>query len=122
MRLLPCILYPLGWVALVSLAGTASAAQATFFRAINLNGPSLTIDGHTWDGKDARDFAATGKSFENQKVPLQPPTDAARTQMIRSSVGATKSTPPFQRAPGDVSGLPLRLGGQPQRALQPPRE
>jgi hypothetical protein len=63
------------------------AADATFFRAINLNGPALTIDGRNWEaGAEAKDFQATGKTFENQKVLLKPATDTARAQMIRSSV------------------------------------
>jgi hypothetical protein len=61
------------------------AAGPAFFRGINLNGPPVTIDGNPWDGNDAKDFTSNGKSFENQKVPLNPPADADRTRMIRSS-------------------------------------
>ena len=67
------------------------AAEATFVRAINLNGPALTIDGRTWAaGATAADFKQTGKTFANQKVTLKPPTDAARAEMIRSSVWGSK--------------------------------
>jgi hypothetical protein len=78
--------------ALVALsASPAIAAEATFVRGINLNGPALTIDGRAWEAGDAaRGFKATGKKFENQKVALKPPADAARTQMIRSSVWGAK--------------------------------
>ncbi len=73
------------WLALAS--GALAAAEARFVRAINLNGPALTIDGRAWEaGAGAADFKTTGKAFANQRVALKPPTDAARTQMIRSSV------------------------------------
>jgi hypothetical protein len=81
--------------ALLAFAGSIvegfSAEPARFVRAINLNGPALTIDGRAWEaGADAADFKATGKSFANQKVALRPPTDAARADMIRSSVWGAK--------------------------------
>lgn len=62
------------------------AAEPTFFRGLNLNGSAITIDGRNWDGKDAPDFSFKGNVFENQSVPLKPPVDVARTQMIRSSI------------------------------------
>src|SRR5687768_6820614 len=68
----------------------APAADVTFFRAINLNGPALVIDGYQWESEATTNFAATGNAFENQKVTLKPPTDAARTQMIRSSRWGSK--------------------------------
>ncbi|HEY1172406.1 MAG TPA: DUF1553 domain-containing protein [Verrucomicrobiae bacterium] len=77
-------------VLLVSLV-QLDAAVAVFTRGINLNGPATVIDGQKWEaGAEAKDFKATGKTFENQKVVLKPPTDAARTQMIRSSVWGNK--------------------------------
>lgn len=57
-----------------------------FHRAINLNGPPLSIDGHPWEGRDAPNVTISGTGFENQNVPLNPATDAERTRMIRSSV------------------------------------
>src|SRR4030095_1393307 len=81
------------FVSLLCLSAPARtvAADATFFRAINLNVPAVPIDGHPWDASaNAKDFTANGKTFENQKVPLKPPTDTARTQMIRSSVWGDK--------------------------------
>src|SRR5262245_2342700 len=64
-----------------------AAAEAVFYRAINLNGPALTLDGLAWDAEaGAKDFKAKGNRFENQKVPLRPPASAVRSRMIRSSV------------------------------------
>jgi lysophospholipase L1-like esterase len=59
---------------------------ATFYRAINLNGPALSIDGNAWEGSTAPNYTFTGSSFSNQAVALNPATDANRAQMIRSSV------------------------------------
>jgi hypothetical protein len=74
------------WLGSVGLVTAALADEARFYRAINLNGPRLTIDGRKWEGKDATNFTFKGNTFENQSVPLKPPTDPARAQMIRSSV------------------------------------
>ncbi len=78
-------------VLLLPATRLAAAEAATFMRAINLNGPAVTIDGRSWEaGAAAPDFKATGKLFAHQKVTLKPPTDAARTEMIRSSVWGPK--------------------------------
>jgi hypothetical protein len=63
----------------------AEDKQATFYRGINLYGPALTIDGHKWDGNDAKEFSCVGQGFENQAVELRPPTDENRARMLRSS-------------------------------------
>src|SRR5437764_466503 len=70
---------------LCSLAIAASASEAIFYRAVNLDGPALTIDGHAWEGSDTKDFTHTGKTLENQSIILRPATDTARARMIRSS-------------------------------------
>lgn len=61
---------------------------AGFYRAINLNGPVLTIDGNNWEASaSAAGFTSTnGATFANQGVALQPSTDANRANMIRSSI------------------------------------
>jgi hypothetical protein len=80
-------------------AMAVSGAEANFFRAINLNGPALVIDGHQWEGTNASNFVCTGQSFENQSVPLKPATDAARAQMIRSSRWGSKVDVEFTSVP-----------------------
>jgi len=67
-----------------------AAADATFLRALNLNGPALEIDGRKWEGTNAANFSVAGKFFENQSVALKPATDQARARMIRSSVWGDK--------------------------------
>ena len=66
------------------------AVEATFLRAINLNGPALEIDGRQWNGTNATNITINGKRFENQAVALKPATDPKRAQMIRSSVWGDK--------------------------------
>src|SRR5262245_3517313 len=68
-----------------SPAAEEGQAPATFYRGLNLNGPALVIDGHSWDGEGAKDYSCNGASFENQGVSLRPPTDPERSRMIRSS-------------------------------------
>src|ERR1043166_6807621 len=72
------------------MAAGLLAADATFFRAINFNGPAVEIDGRKWDGTNATNIVISGKTFENQAVALKPATDPNRAQMIRSSVWGDK--------------------------------
>ena len=70
---------------LLVLSGAVRGEEARFVRAVNLNGPALTVEGRAWEGRDAADFAVRGQHFENQSVPLRPPVDPARARMLRSS-------------------------------------
>ncbi|WP_435009323.1 PSD1 and planctomycete cytochrome C domain-containing protein [Tundrisphaera lichenicola] len=72
------------WVAAWGPA-MADEPRSEFFRGINLNGPPVVIDGRTWDGGDAPDLTISAQAFDNQDVPLDPPTDPDRALMIRSS-------------------------------------
>ena len=63
----------------------AESPRAEFFRGINLNGPPVVIDGHRWEGGDSKNLETRDQAFENQAVPLIPPTDPDRERMIRSS-------------------------------------
>jgi hypothetical protein len=65
---------------------TVGPLPAGFYRAVNLNGPPLTIDGNAWEGGDPPNCSPRGQGFENQGVALDPPTDPERARMIRSSV------------------------------------
>lgn len=80
-RLGPCAaLLPLMFVASLHAAETP-----TFFRGLNLNGPAVTIDGNPWEDRESKHYVCQDKAFENQNVPLVPPTDPERAKMIRSS-------------------------------------
>ena len=45
----------------------------------------VVIDGHPWEAGDTRNLQSRDQAFENQEVPLDPPTDPDRARMIRSS-------------------------------------
>src|SRR5262249_11240276 len=67
-------------------AGRAPADDApALYRGINLNGPSLTIDGHDWEAGNAKGILCDDAAFENQSIQLIPATDDSRAKMIRSS-------------------------------------
>jgi mono/diheme cytochrome c family protein len=68
----------------------AGAAEAAFYRAINLNGPAVSILGRSWEGGDAPNLKLNGKPFENQAVLLRPPTDPVKAQMLRSSLHGSR--------------------------------
>jgi len=78
------------------------AADAIFYRALNLNGPALTVDGRPWEGSNASSVSVSGKFFENQAVALKPPTDPARARMIRSSVWGSKVDIVLENVPPGV--------------------
>ena len=62
-----------------------------FVLRINLNGPTLTIDGRPWEGNGSPHLQSQDRSFENQDVPLGPPhPDPNRGRMIRSVSGAER--------------------------------
>ncbi|HET6406818.1 MAG TPA: DUF1549 domain-containing protein, partial [Chthoniobacteraceae bacterium] len=88
--------------AVLALSLTSRAEEAKFFRGLNLNGSPVTIDGRTWEGRDAEGFSFKGNTFENQSVALKPPTDAPRTQMIRSSIWGDKAELVVKNAPEGV--------------------
>ncbi len=88
---------------LLLFSGVIRAAEpAEFFRGLNLNGPSLVIDGHKWEGKDAPHFQSNGRAFENTTVVLKPPTDRQRAQMIRSSRWGRDLTLDISNVPAGV--------------------
>jgi hypothetical protein len=63
-------------------------AASQFYRAINLNGPAVIIDGNNWEASDdAVDFSfSNAENFLNDSIILVPSTDSSRASMIRSSI------------------------------------
>ncbi|WP_167852276.1 T9SS type A sorting domain-containing protein, partial [Hymenobacter elongatus] len=64
------------------------AGTYAFYRAIDLAGAALTLDGNAWQGSTAPNYSTNGTAFANNTIALLPATDAPRTGMIRSSVYA----------------------------------
>ena len=63
--------------------------QSTFYRAININGAALVIDGNNWissTGAPNFSFTTNNTVSAKQSITLIPPTDANRATMIRSYV------------------------------------
>ncbi|HEX8530082.1 MAG TPA: T9SS type A sorting domain-containing protein, partial [Cytophagales bacterium] len=56
------------------------------YRAINLNGDPIVLDGNAWQGKTAANYTTNGGTFTNTTVALIPATDPVRESMIRSSI------------------------------------
>ncbi|RSK44359.1 beta strand repeat-containing protein [Hymenobacter perfusus] len=80
----------------VNAANTAPAptfsgpANSTFFRAVNINGPALTLDGRSWEASSgAANVQITGMAFSNTASVLNPTADATRAGMITSAVGGS---------------------------------
>ncbi len=76
---------PPGEKPVTSLPGPPEeSGQWEFYRGINLNGPPLVIDGHKWEGDDAPNLECRDRAVNARNVSLHPPTDPARTSMIRA--------------------------------------
>ena len=63
----------------------STVPSLTFYRAVNVGGAALSLDGNAWEVGTAPNFTTNGFTFSNNTVPLLPATDAPRTTMIRSS-------------------------------------
>jgi glucose/arabinose dehydrogenase len=76
-------------------------SQKIFYRAINLNGPALTIDGNNWEASaNTSDFSFGGLTFADQNVTLIPETDASRSSMLRSCIWGNPSAAIANVRPG----------------------
>ena len=62
---------------------TTSGGSSGFYRAINLNGPALVIDGNLWEADGAAGFSSNGYRACLPGLTLNPPTDASREAMLR---------------------------------------
>ncbi len=69
------------------VAGIPAPTAPSFYRAVNLNGSSMQIDGQNWAGSNAPNYTYSGTPYNLPSVTLNPATDANRTDMIRSCVG-----------------------------------
>ena len=70
-----------------TLTNTATPAltSGAFYRAINLGGNALVIDGNNWEADTAPNFATTGTAADSATwQALNPSTDANRTAMIQT--------------------------------------
>jgi hypothetical protein len=55
-----------------------------FHRAVNINGPAVTIDGNAWEAENAANFECSDTPLAVPDLRLRPPTDADRARMIQS--------------------------------------
>jgi chitinase len=73
-------------------AATDGPANASFYRAIDLGGAGGTIDGRPWEANSASGFSTNASGWANQGATLNPATDAARANMLRSAISGTGPT------------------------------
>jgi hypothetical protein len=97
-----------------SVTTPSTAAPTGFYQAVNLNGPSLTIDGQVWDGADAANLSVTGgaEACEAATV-LKPLTDSSRTEMLRCYVTGTNVTVTLSGLPAGTYAAAAYLWDQP---------
>jgi hypothetical protein len=66
---------------------TSTPGAGAFYRAVNLGGDALSIEGNAWEaGASAPNFTVNGFAICNPWVPLIPTASAARTTMLQCSV------------------------------------
>ncbi len=72
---------------------TGSPCGPTTYRAVNINGAAVNINGVPFeDGRTAVNVTSGPKRFCNQTIPLVPAPSAAEAEMIRCSVYGANST------------------------------
>jgi glucose/arabinose dehydrogenase len=72
--------------ALVATYTSGGPCAATVYRAININGNAVTIDGFLWESHvSAPNYSSGPAHFCDTAVPLIPPTGAAETEMVQCS-------------------------------------
>ena len=79
----------------VASSGPAPTAPTTgtFYRALNLGGPALVIDGRNWEAAaGAPGFSTNAPAWSSPGATLSPATDANRAAMLRSAVSGTGPT------------------------------
>ncbi|MBC6607468.1 T9SS type A sorting domain-containing protein [Hymenobacter sp. BT188] len=81
-------------------------AIAQLYRAININGGAITLDGNKWEASTgATNLQISGTLFSNQNVKLRSNPDATRAQMIRSSVGGRNVKVQLANVPNGVYSI-----------------
>jgi hypothetical protein len=65
---------------------TSGPVTTSFYRAINLGGSAVVIDGNNWEASTAPNYTVVGSPYCSPWVTLVPATDANRAQMIRCTV------------------------------------
>ena len=61
---------------------TPPAGTVSFYRAINVNGLPVIIDGNSWDGQKAPNYVCSGTYFVDAGVPFEPNVDSSHAQML----------------------------------------
>ncbi|MBF9236253.1 carbohydrate binding domain-containing protein [Hymenobacter sp. BT683] len=80
-------------VAATTTSPTPAPTTGTFYRALNLGGPALTIDGRAWEAAaGASGFTTNAPSWSSPTGALSPATDAARATMLRTVLFGTGPT------------------------------
>jgi hypothetical protein len=69
-----------------SLPVTVRVGGTSLFRAVNLGGGALKLDGIDFEGKGAKGVAVTGTITERGAAELFPPVEGARASLLQTSV------------------------------------
>ena len=70
----------------VTVSSPPPAGSFVFYRAVNLGGAALTLDGNAWAASTAANYTTNGTPFVDNAVALVPATDAIRTGLIRDAL------------------------------------
>jgi hypothetical protein len=71
---------------------TFRVGNAALYRALNLGGPQVSIDGVAFEAKGAKGVRLNGVAAERKDVDLNPPADGQRAALVRTSVAAREGT------------------------------
>ncbi len=71
---------------LLSAPVTVKVGTPALYRAVNLGGPALKIDGADWEAQSAKNVSSSTETVDRKDLELNPPAEGTRASMIRSSV------------------------------------
>jgi hypothetical protein len=67
--------------------------RSVFYRAVNFNGPAVTLDGQRWESSaEANHCLVAGSPYENETAPLDPPVEGDRAKLLRTAFAHRGST------------------------------
>ncbi|MBX3081783.1 MAG: cellulase family glycosylhydrolase [Anaerolineae bacterium] len=90
-------------------------APTGFYRAVNLNGRALTLDGQRWEGANAKNLSVDGRKVCQPDAALTPVTDPTHAEMLRCYVTGNNLRLTLRGIPAGSYQLSLYLWDQAQQ-------
>jgi hypothetical protein len=71
---------------------TVKVGSVTFYRAFNLGGAAVTVDGTSFEGKGAKGLTTNGTPLDLKVTAFAPPAEGPRAQLLKTALVHTQGT------------------------------